>query len=611
MRPPFPSVIDSTLMSHFRACGRKAYLESFEHWKPRTHSVHLHAGAAFARGLEVAREQFYGAGLPERDAIAGGMKALVESYGAFECPPDSAKSLERMMGAFEFYFSEYPMSSDSAKPATLPGGGLGVEFNFAQPMDIKHPETGDPLVYCGRFDMICDYAGALYGEDDKTTSQLGASWSRTWDLRSQFTAYCLSGETEVLTPQGWVEIQRLQKDTPVMDWSPEGMKFSTPIEYFDPEYNGSLIEFDGKVSFSATPDHKTVVFDEYSKTYKTFLLKDLPRNSGTLRFISAGLKLDGDTLDDDLARLLVAVQADGSWLRKADGTISGCRFHFDKERKFLRLEALLSATGLQRTYWQTENFSIRLHDCEELQAIAALLGDKKLWGSWLLGLTHETLRVIIEELRYWDGTVNDTLYSTSILENAEWLRTAMALCGYRGSIHQQDGWKTNFKQTRLFYTKTVKHAVHLHKENTHKHQGKVYCLKMSSGFFLIRHRGRISVTGNCWGARELGIPIQGFIVRGVSILKTKYETQQAITYRPAWMVERWYEQTLRDLQRMIQSWESGEWDYNLDESCNSYGGCPYRKICLTTPETAVQWLRTDFERRAWDPLTRTETLLEA
>ena len=291
-------------MSHFRACGRKAYLESFEHWKPRTHSVHLHAGAAFARGLEVARLAFYRDGQPERDAIALGMHALVTAYGNFECPADSAKSLERMMGAFEYYFSQYPMSTDSAKPATLPGGVTGVEFNFAQPMDITHPETGDPLIYCGRFDMICDYAGALYGEDDKTTSQLGASWGRQWDLRSQFTAYC-------------------------------------------------------------------------------------------------------------------------------------------------------------------------------------------------------------------------------------------------------------------------------------------------------------------WGARQIGIDLQGFIVRGVSILKTKYETQQAITYRPAWMVDRWYEQTLRDLQRMIRSWETGEWDYNLDESCNGYGGCQYRKICLTPEETAINWLRTDFERRAWDPLTRTETLLEA
>lgn len=302
-RPPFPPVLDSTLLSHFRACPRQSLLESFQHWKPKTHSVHLHAGAAYARGLEVAREAFYGQGLDEATAIEHGLKALIEAYGDFECPPDSAKSLERMCGAFEFYFSEYPMAHDAAKPARLPGGKLGIEFSFVEPLGLEHPETGDPLLYSGRFDMIVDYAGQQFGEDDKTASQLGASWAKQWDLRSQFTAYT-------------------------------------------------------------------------------------------------------------------------------------------------------------------------------------------------------------------------------------------------------------------------------------------------------------------WGARQLGIRLDGFIVRGVSILKTKYDTQQAITYRPTWQVDRWHEQTLRDVKRMIECWDTGLWDYNLDESCNSYGGCSFRKICLSEPSRAETWLRQDFERRSWDPVTRIERLLD-
>lgn len=302
-RPPFPRVIDSSLLSSFRACPRSALLSSFEHWKPKTPSVHLHAGGAYARGLEVARQAFYGDGETAERAIALGMHALVTAYGSFECPPDSAKSLERMMGAFEFYFSQYPLESDTAVPARLPGGRLGIEFSFAEPIDLDHPETGEPLLYCGRFDMICNYAGGLFGEDDKTASQLGPSWGRQWDLRSQFTAYT-------------------------------------------------------------------------------------------------------------------------------------------------------------------------------------------------------------------------------------------------------------------------------------------------------------------WGARAQGISLEGFLVRGVSILKTKYDTQQAITYRPSWMVDRWYEQMLRDVRRMRDCWESGVWDYNLDESCNSYGGCQFRRVCLSEPDRQINWLRQDFVRRAWDPVTRTETLLE-
>jgi hypothetical protein len=189
MRPPFPSVIDSSLIAAFRSCPRKCELEYFSHWKPQNQSVHLVAGAAYAAGLEAAREAYYIDGASPDTAVALGLEALLRSYGSFECPPESAKSAERTAGALEFYFSAYPLGTDKAIPLTLPSGKRGIEFSFAEPIDIAHPETGDPLLYCGRLDMLCEFEGMALGEDDKTTSQLGASWPRQWDLRSQFTSY--------------------------------------------------------------------------------------------------------------------------------------------------------------------------------------------------------------------------------------------------------------------------------------------------------------------------------------------------------------------------------------------------------------------------------------
>jgi len=300
-RPPFPEVIDSSLIAAFRSCPQKAFLEFFEHWKLRDPSVHLHAGAAFARGLEVARTAFYTEGRSPADSVALGLRALIEAYGEFECPADSAKSLERMAGALEFYFERYPLGQDQAIPMSLPGGKRGIEFSFLEPIEILHPTTGNPILYSGRFDMIVNYQNLALGEDDKTASQLGASWPRQWDLRSQFTAYT-------------------------------------------------------------------------------------------------------------------------------------------------------------------------------------------------------------------------------------------------------------------------------------------------------------------WGAKQAGIKLDGFLVRGVSILKTKYDTLETITYRPEWQIQRWYAQMLRDVRRMIASWESGIWDFNLDHACAEYGGCPFRGVCqLVRPE---HLLRQQFERRVWDPVRRVETLVE-
>lgn len=301
MTTPFPTVLDATIIAAFRSCPRKAFLEYIEHWKPLEQSVHLHAGAAYAEGMEAARTAFYVEEHSVEDSIAAGLLALLTAYGDFECPSDSAKSAERTAGALEFYFSHYRLGEDKAVPMTLPGGKRGIEFSFLEPLpELLHPETGDPLLYSGRMDMMCSYEGMNLGEDDKTTSRLGATWPRQWDLRSQFTGYV-------------------------------------------------------------------------------------------------------------------------------------------------------------------------------------------------------------------------------------------------------------------------------------------------------------------WGAAQAGIKLDGFLVRGVSILKTKYDTLQAITYRPQWIIDRWYAQVLRDARRMLRCWEEGYWDLNLDASCENYGGCPFKSVCqMREPQPLLDM---QFQRRKWDPVTREETVL--
>lgn len=299
-RPPFPTYFDASMISTLRSCGRKFELEYLREWKPQSSNVHLHAGGAYARGLEVARKAFYLEGQDRISAENAGMVALAQAYGDFVCPPTSAKTLDRMLGALEFYFDQYPLGADGTTPIRLPGNVAGIEFRFATPLGISHPETGDPILYVGRSDMVAEWNGGTYIYDDKTTSQLGASWSQQWDLRSQFTGYC-------------------------------------------------------------------------------------------------------------------------------------------------------------------------------------------------------------------------------------------------------------------------------------------------------------------WSAREHGIPVTGAMVRGVSILKTKYETQQAVTYRPDWQITRWYQQVIRDITRAIRSWELGLWDYDLDQSCNAYGGCPYKQLCLSPNPDA--YLPIYFERRHWDPINATEVVL--
>lgn len=201
-RPFFPVAIDSTFLGTFRSCPQKAFRMYMQHWKPASESVHLVAGKAFASGIEKARRCFYEEGCDPEDAVAAGLGELIKDYGDFECPADSAKSLERTAGALEFYFENYRLGSDHATPVQFDNGKSGIEFSFAQPLPINHPVTGDPLLYTGRADMIANAYQGIFIYDEKTTSSLGASWARQWELRSQFTGYCWAGREFGLRPSG-------------------------------------------------------------------------------------------------------------------------------------------------------------------------------------------------------------------------------------------------------------------------------------------------------------------------------------------------------------------------------------------------------------------------
>lgn len=222
-RPMFPHTFDSTMLASFRSCPQNFFRTYVEHWKPKSESVHLVAGGAFAKGIEVARKAFFeGRGWVHPSKREGGQEflqvanlrgnreaaealglaALMDAYGDFECPPDSAKSLERTLGALEFYYAQYPFGQDGLTPLTFPNGKSAIEFSFAEPLDICHPVTGAPILYTGRCDLVGEFAGGIYAVDEKTTSSLGASWSRQWEMRAQFTGYQWAVQKAGLNVQG-------------------------------------------------------------------------------------------------------------------------------------------------------------------------------------------------------------------------------------------------------------------------------------------------------------------------------------------------------------------------------------------------------------------------
>jgi hypothetical protein len=189
-------VLDNTMRSAFVACPTKMYWAHHRHLAPPFDSVHLHAGAAFAKGVEVFRRVYWdpeqGGGFDK--ALLAGFYALIKAY---RYDPDreltefwlnSNKTFDRVAAGYVDYWHEYRPEVDYLSPHMM-DGKPAVEFNAVLPLEEKHPMTGEPLLYSIRFDMLGEKNDTLFVVDEKTCSQLGPTWSKQWDLRAQFTGY--------------------------------------------------------------------------------------------------------------------------------------------------------------------------------------------------------------------------------------------------------------------------------------------------------------------------------------------------------------------------------------------------------------------------------------
>jgi hypothetical protein len=186
----FPAAIDNTMRTAWDACQRKFLLGHIYNLRSGAPSEHLVFGGAYARGLEVARKEYYGGNTDKPNYLGKALIAAIKEWDTELDDPllDNSKSLLNCLCAILYYFDEYAMATDWLKPMAFEGGEASVEYTFALPLEWTHP-SGDPMLYAGRMDMLVNYASEPAVYDDKTTSQLGAQWINSWSLNSQMTGY--------------------------------------------------------------------------------------------------------------------------------------------------------------------------------------------------------------------------------------------------------------------------------------------------------------------------------------------------------------------------------------------------------------------------------------
>ncbi|MEN6536320.1 MAG: DNA polymerase, partial [Bryobacteraceae bacterium] len=313
------------------------------------------------------------------------------------------------------------------------------------------------------------------------------------DIAKSVGHACLTPEHEVLTPQGWIRINAWDGDA-IAEWRESGdIAFVVPRAYHRYQVDESLTWLHTRgLSQVVTNNHKLpveITGTWNGKTYRT-LHRQLPTELAHCGRIPVAGKLDArETFDDLTLRRAVCIQADGS--RRGSGT---WRFRFKRPRKIARFREL----------WPDAEFTWRGGVAEvTVDYTSPLLSLEKVLTWEFLRTSVRQKRLVCEEALYWDGTrrasTGQDCYTNSCRQSLDVLQTLAHLSGrqallrngsvgnFPGSTRRVD--KLSFNVRRYAVVKT------LERESVH-YTGEVFCFTTSSGFFLVRHNNRISVTGN-------------------------------------------------------------------------------------------------------------------
>lgn len=105
-----------------------------------------------------------------------------------------------------------------------------------------------------------------------------------------------------------------------------------------------------------------------------------------------------------------------------------------------------------------------------------------------------------------------------------------------------------------------------------------------------------------WACQQSGFPtLDTAVIRGVVIQKTNPRQIEAIKVYPPHLIQRWHNQLRWDLARIRRAWDEDYWDFNLGETCTSYGLCPFMTSCQA--QDPLTWLK-DMPIVRWNPLKK-------
>lgn len=350
---------------------------------------------------------------------------------------------------------------------------------------------------------------------------------------------CFSGDTEILTENGFVEFKMYDGITPVAQYNIETQE----ISYVDPlDFrmipNQKVCVFENEnTSLKLTPNHECIIQVQNGKKYmKKVPFEELAgHGQSKYAWVNAGYYKYEKCwfIKDDMTRLIACFVADGSY----SASKTQIKFGFTKKRKIERFRNLVDRLGvdydekvqgkLKVTYFTISDFD---YVCNMKRYCTA---DKTLLKPTMTELNP---LVYLEEASHWDGHVNHTNLITVSSTNRSTLDSMQIMAvqsGVRARLYKvkderdnvSDTWTLSYnlnkKPLSRFESKDIDLRTH------HNTNHNVYCVTVPEHNIVIRHNGKVSIQGNCNFGFLYGMSAKTFVeyAKGYNLNLTEEDSE--------------------------------------------------------------------------------------
>lgn len=297
---------------------------------------------------------------------------------------------------------------------------------------------------------------------------------------------CVTGDTEVLTNEGWKRFDSLNKTEKIAQYNNGKIEFVTPTEYIEKDYVGDMyrVNIAQNISFMMSPNHVQPLMNKQGDIVERYI-KDIDFDA-TTKFVRGGEGVGQKQTLSPMDKLAIALHSLGDVMVEY--------------KDYNQWEVRIMGSRMN-TYFRSI-----IDDCNEINfkpfadgAMCTYYINTPKDISPLLS-THFSLEDVsksyaeqfLKEITYWASALpfeDDYIdYQNEHKENLDFCQCVAILCGYSSRVEDTELYinKGSTNLSNLCVTKSVE-----------QYDGKIYCVKVPSHMILIRRDGYEIVTGNC------------------------------------------------------------------------------------------------------------------